>query len=139
MASRINKIIIVILAAIFFAFGSGITICKMVCLSSGDIEFAVNEEAGCCDDTEKDGCCNDETASENPLGCCTHTDNSLVLDQYVPSGKVFVEKINCTVNALFIFNSTPKYHNIIPTAINYTVPIPLPAEDISSFTHLFLI
>lgn len=139
MQFTFKNISVVILATVFFAFGSGVTICKMVCLSSGDVQFTLNEEGSCCDDVEAEGCCDDENSSENKIECCTHTDNSLELDQYVPGDKVFITTLNQAVNSILLFNSLDVKRTTTASLAKSIVPPPLPIDDISVFTHLLRI
>lgn len=139
MKFTIKNISVIILASVFFAFGSGVTVCKMVCFSSGDIQFALNEEGTCCDDTEDEACCDDETSHSDELECCSHTDNSLVLDQYVPGDKVFVSAFNYPVTSQLIFNSIVIKTISEASFISYSAPPPLSVEDFSSFAHLLRI
>lgn len=139
MRTAIKNLSVILLATVFFAFGSGVTVCKMVCLSSGDIQFALNEEGSCCDDTEEEGCCEDEAFSDNEMECCTHTDNLLQLDQYVPGDKVFIASLNQGLGSTIFFTLVEPKINTALSITNYHAPPPLQIEDISSFTHRFRI
>lgn len=132
----ISKIFTLFFTVIFLVFGSGLTICKMVCLESGDVQIALNEEGACCEeDTEEDACCEDE---EN-AGCCTHEDNQLALDNYVVSSKTVVDEASPEINSLFVFNTFAIIDNELVIAVKDKSPPPLPVEDVSTYTHLLRI
>ncbi len=136
--STIKNIIVIILAVVFFAFGSGITICKMACSESGIVQLSINEQESCCDENQEDACCDEKPCSDK-MGCCTHTDNLLQLDQYIPGDKIFLSELNQQIYTATFFSSKNTYCNSLLSNIQYEAPPPLAVENFSSFTHLLRI
>lgn len=134
--NTIKNSIVILLAAIFFAFGSGITVCKMVCAESGDVQISLNEQGSCCDD--EDDCC-DENVCNTKMDCCTHVDNSIQLDNYIPSDKIFLSELNQYSNALHFSFTSELFSENNSLTISYKAPPPIQVDNFASFAHLLRI
>jgi len=111
----------------------------MACNSTGNVELALNGENHSCCDNDDSNCCEDESSCSDKMDCCTHTDDSFQIDQFVLGDKIFLSELSQQIYTATFFSSKNTYCSSLLSNTQYEAPPPLAVENFASFTHLLRI
>lgn len=132
-----------LLAAVVLLSGTGFTVKKMICLSSGAVEVGLYSLDGCCaaEEQAEDDCTEQAAAEISDPGCCEFSSKSFFLAQDIVLKQNSVESIDfIALEPQSLYNFRLPVAAVKTEVLSYAdLPPPLAGRDLLHFISVLTI